>query len=378
MNDSRFTPEMERILDDCLAAVLRDGQSIDDCLAQYPDQATELKPALQAALMIARLKNPQMSASKVDALEARLRQQMQTTPKRTPRVLHFAPLSKAAAMIALVFLFMLAAGGGTVAASADSLPGDPLYGIKRLWEQIVLLLAPLTGELDDLWLQLAETRLAEAEALDQRGELNYQALADLYDAMQQSLLLADETTRPQVERYLDEAETALIAIAPPADSTQLYARLLAQTSGSPVELQVLPAMTPTPSPTIRVLATDTPTQTPMPTDTVRPTTTSTPTITQTPTRRVPPTSTRTTTPTVTPTATATPTITPTFTLTPLPLPQRPTNRPNQLPPTASSGEERGTQDAPVLTPDSTVRYRETQQSAYQTQTAQPPPTDEGP
>lgn len=377
MNDSRTSPELERILDECLAAVLRDGHTIDDCLARYPDHAAQLRPALQAALLTAHLKNPQMPAASVNRLETHLRQQMQATPS-APRVVRFTPLRRAAAMIALVLLFLTAAGGGTVAASADSLPGDPLYGIKRLWEQIVLLLSPLTGERDDLWLHLAQTRLAEAEELARRGDLNHQALADLYDSMQQSLLLADENTRPQVEAYLDEVEAALILIAPPADSLPLYTQLLIQARGGTIESPPQPPITTTPSPTVTLSPseTPTPTQTPAATMTETATPADPPTSTLTPTSRVPATATRTPTPTVTATATLTPTITPTFTLTPLPLPQQPTNRPNELPPTASSDEGRSTQPAPTLTPDATVRFRETQRSAYETQTAQPPPTDE--
>jgi hypothetical protein len=81
---------------------------------------------------------------------------------------------------------------------------------------------------------------------------------------------------------------------------------------------VIPASTPTPTPTVTPTNTETPTPTVTPTNTETPTPTVTPTNTETPTPTVTPTNTETPTPTVTPTntETPTPTVTPTNTETP--------------------------------------------------------------
>ncbi|MGC8839636.1 MAG: DUF5667 domain-containing protein, partial [Anaerolineae bacterium] len=79
-------------------------------------------------------------------------------------------------MVALVVVVLLAGlVGGTVYASAGALPGDPLYPIKRMQEQIQWTLAP--GEEARVRLQegLAERRREEArQVLEQRRRARWQ------------------------------------------------------------------------------------------------------------------------------------------------------------------------------------------------------------
>ncbi len=382
MNETPHSPEFEAILDECLDALLRGTVTLDECLEHYPDYATDLKPLLQTGLLTSRLKSPEMPAARIDALEDRLRGQMPNLRSAQSRVVQgqFSSLAKLVAMIAVVLFFALGAGGSVVAASSNSLPGDPLYGLKRLWEQIVLLLVPLTGELDDLWLRLAQTRLYEAEQLAARGELTDAALVDLYESMVQSIALADEQTLPQVEAYLDEVEQTLITIAPSPETMTQYLQVLALSSGttpqvhtepSDQELQGVP-------PTLDqfgLTATLTPVLTDTPAATLTPT--FTPSVTSTSTPRVPPTATRTPTQTLTVTPTFTPSITPSATWTPLPLPTLNTGGDTQPTRDPSSGGVQPTSTRILPTVDATIRYRETEQSVFMTQTAQPPPTATG-
>ena len=388
MNEPHANPELEFILDACLVDILRGEQTITGCLEQYPHYAEELKPALEVAVLTARLKSPEMPSASVDALEQRLLQQAQTQyPARVIRP-QFRQWSKLAAMIGITLLCLLGAGGGTVAASANTVPGDTLYGIKRLWESIILLLTPLTGQLDDLWLRLAETRLYEAEQLALRGELSDEALIELYYAMSQSILLADAETTPQVVLYLGQARTQLAAIAAPAEISGIYNQVvnLTEARRDPAgKLQPPPAAleTSVPTPTATLSPTATQTLMPSPTATAMPSVTPQPSATQpaaealTPSPRVPATATRTPTLTVSPTATFTPSMTPTQTWTPLPLPVLPTLEPNDSGSGANPGNgspgaqptaSGGTDD------EGAIRFRETQQSVFLTQTAQPPPT----
>lgn len=362
MNDDAF----ENILDECLDAVLSGERTIADCMALYPDHADELKSALQIALLTTRLKKPEMDADRIDALEARLRGQ---SPARRREVVRpdFRPLARVAAMIAIVFLCALGAGGTTVAASANSLPGDTLYGVKRWWESIILALSAIFDQVDDMWLHLAQVRLEEAEALAVRGIFYREILVDLYHATTQAMTLTDEETAPRVVAFLSSAQTRLENLPTTAATEPVRADLLMlviqdaddDARFSPA-LIIPPSATPTPTETSTSEATVTlvPSSTP----------TLTPTITSTPTSRVPSTATRTPSPTVTPTATLTPTLTPTSTWTPLPLPVLPT----------SSDESRPTDEPevrPSATPiqptsNATVRYRDTQAAVYATQTAQ--------
>ncbi len=97
------------------------------------------------------------------------------------------------ALVAAAILLLLA--GGTTKAAADSLPGDPLYGVKRVAEQVQLAFA-----LDDttrlrLLAEHADYRLAElAEAVStHRG--NAPVAEDEYAAAVQTLTAAVDALR---------------------------------------------------------------------------------------------------------------------------------------------------------------------------------------
>ena len=51
MSETDRTPQLDTLIDQCLDAVLSGERSIDDCLADYPDYAEDLRPALQIALL---------------------------------------------------------------------------------------------------------------------------------------------------------------------------------------------------------------------------------------------------------------------------------------------------------------------------------------
>ncbi len=386
-----YSPKFESILDECLDDVLRGTRTIEQCLELYPDYAADLKPALQIGILTSRLKSPEMSAASIDKLENRLREKMAMNAK--PKIVRgrFAPFAKLAAMIAIVFLVALGSGAGAVAASSNAVPGDWLYGLKRLWEAIILALTPLTGQVDDLWLQMADRRLDEVEELAQRGQLNETALFDLYMAMSQAIALADTETKPNLMAYLTQAQVALISIQPPDQEKALFTDVMLLTAPtiredgsleapptSPPSRSITPTPTLTMTPTMTATATAIENQAILPTFTA--TSTETLTATNTPTPRVPATATRTPSPTntpVRPTATHTPSPTPTATWTPLPLPTLPGSTPIRQPtvPPSSGGESQ-----PTNTPDlqSTVRVRETEMSVYLTQTAGPEPTEASP
>jgi hypothetical protein len=382
---SEYTPEFEAILDECLRDVLRGARTIEQCLERYPEYAADLKPALQIGLLTSRLKSPEMPSISVDRLENRLRERMTSNAKPKIVRLRFAPFAKLAAMIAIVFFVALGSGAGAVAASSNAVPGDWLYGLKRLWEAIVLALTPLTGQVDDLWLHMADRRLDEVEELSQRGQLTDSALLELYMAMAQAITLADAETEPELMVYLSEAQATLVRIQPPLQDEALYRdimRLTAPTIRDDGSLEA-PSVSPpslsfTPTSTLTATAARTATATPTERREMLPTlpvtAMETVTATHTSTPRVPPTATRTPTPTSSPTASITPSPTPTATWTPLPLPTLPGSTPIVWPTARSSS---GGQEQPTNTPDiqATVRLRETEMSVYLTQTAGPMPTE---
>jgi hypothetical protein len=370
--------------------MLRGQKTLEECLQAYSDYASELKPALQIGLLTMRLKSPAMPAESVAALENRLRAQTSPAQARQPqpRNIFRLPLgiSRLAAAIAVIFILALGSGAGLVAASADDLPGDSLYGVKRLWESIVLAFAPITGQPSDLWLHIANTRLDEASALADQGRLTKESLVDLYKATYHvSHYDYRSSDTSAVIAYFSRAYLAFTnRIKPPQGAEALYQDVVDAVAPSRVQNGVvtpltselppslpggIPVSIPSPTPTNTFVPTDTPSPTLTLTETPTVTPSLTPTLT--PTSRIPATATRT--PTLTPSPTYTPTYTPSATLTwtPLPLPQFPPVSTAQPP--APTGVVPPTVPVILPTMDATERVRATQQSVYLTQTAGPPP-----
>jgi hypothetical protein len=379
VNDSEH---INAIVEECLEALLSAESSLDEILARYPDHEAALRPALQIALLTRRLKKPVLEDARVDALEMRLRGQMLVQSRRTSI---FAPYRKLAAMIAIVFLLALGTGGGAVAASASSVPGDFLYPLKRFWEAIILALSSLNDSQDDVWLQLAGTRLDEAETLAESGTGDSTILIDVYEATAQALLKADEETTPRLIVYLKDSEARLRDLPLDSRSELLRADLLALVHPAPdgdyrKPDSVLPPSlsqpmtTATPSPTATPTSSPTLSATPSATMTATPTLTMTPSLS--PTSRVSATATDTVSPTRTPTLTQTPSATPTKTWTPLPLPGELLTEDVQN--NNGGGEVIRLTNTPVPTLNltATIRYRATQAAIFATQTAQPPPETE--
>lgn len=359
-------PEFYTILDESLVQVLSGQQSIAECVANHPQYADTLETELSLALMTSRLQSPQLSNEKVDSLDTKLRQKMAmmnqqtlhiSQPKSTQsspkKIIPFNPrpfLSRTAAILLLVFIVALGSGGGVVIASSDTVPGDTLYPVKRLWETIVLVIASVTGQLDDAWLDITEARLNEAEKLAKQGELDQDAMQDLYTAFEHAI----ENSSTNNDRLINVASRITVAFQQEtlwqnADTvvnqqivnmSVMVHRNYAESqsdeglssdntqSENRVESTSELVMTETPSPAVTANILDT--ENTLATMTLLPTQTFTTTATST--SRIPATPTRTSTPTVTSTFTPTTTFTPTVTATDFP-----TSTPLPIVPTASEG-----------------------------------------
>lgn len=365
-DDSGHTPELHDILDHYLDALQR-GATVAGCLADCHARygaaaAAELRPALEAAALTARLRQPALPAASVDALDMRLRGAL-VARRRAPAL---GGLGRLAAIVALAMLALIGTGGGAVAASDSAVPGEALYPVKRLWEEIVLALSPLTGERDTIWLWIAQRRLWEAEALAARDQLTPAALTSLLAAMERTIALTAPQHQPELRAYLDDVRAALAPLTPPPGAESVYEQVL-RGAAPPAVPPPVPAVTHTPAALV----------TPTATLTASPSLTAAPTLTLTPTSRVPATATRTPippSPTLTrvpPSPTPAPSATPTLTWTPLPLPASPVFVPPTAPPAASPPPPA----PPTSTPEplATERWRETQAAVYLTQTAQAQP-----
>lgn len=384
--------QLEAILAECLDAVLSGQETVSGCLERFPAAAAELKPLLLAGILSARLRSPEMAAEQVDTLEARLRAQMAAQPSRRRSVILLPGLQmavgRAAAIAIITFMVVFGGSAGLVGASANTVPGDTLYTVKRFWEEIILVLTTLAGSLNELWLHFAQVRLEEVATISQQGRMTPAALTDLYTATVNAAQSAQPGDQAKVTAFMERARVTLAPLARPAEVEMLFQDVLAlmtpvfdDQNRLQVPLSPLPPSfgqatlpDPTPTPTLTPVIPDTATFTPQATATLTASVTPTPTVTATWTPRFPATATTTATWTPSPTWTLTPTLTPTATWTPLPLPQVPTSDGSPVVlPTAGQTRPRAT-STPAATLDVTARIRETQRAVYLTQTAGPQTT----
>lgn len=154
------------VLELCLQE-LENGAEIETILARYPELSAELRPLLAASVEARKLAVPAPSDEVVRRNRAKLlqhaaqaREQLQTTQKKS-----FAfQRSWATAFLGLSMLLLFSAWN-VVSASAQSIPGDGLYPVKRWWEQVRLTSTFNSTQRDRLASAIEAERLAEIEQL---------------------------------------------------------------------------------------------------------------------------------------------------------------------------------------------------------------------
>jgi hypothetical protein len=161
--------EFDNILDECLQRLLVGGETIEQCLERYPEQASQLKPLLETALAVKETSAVQPRAE----FKARARYQFRSAlqeaaaPKRRP---FFGWLPRWATVLTAVLVLLLA-GGGTVFAAAGSMPGSPLYPVKLATEQVQLTLTPSQLGKANLCAEFADRRVDEIIYMADRGDV---------------------------------------------------------------------------------------------------------------------------------------------------------------------------------------------------------------
>jgi hypothetical protein len=314
MSDSGF----DAILDACLSR-LAVGDSVDACLERYPQQADQLKPLLEAAVALRALPVPEPGGAAVEAgrqrmLAAYRRRKLapvdaaSSISSLTTRIrdfflpidrLHTAHIFRLA--VALVLLVLLVGTNLAVVASAGTIPGDPLYPVKRSWEEARLTFAVRAQSRIKLQDEFLQRRQVEVSEMRQRGR---QGIFEVDGALQSAGedrwsvdgLLFEVTPQTRVEGVLKAGVAASIRMQMREDGTLVA--LIVRVRAAPLVIEPDPRRTPDLSATgvgdrlETTVASSTPdrarqtqvgtpvpppTQTPEPTPTARPTRTPEPT-----------------------------------------------------------------------------------------------------
>ncbi|HAL61140.1 MAG TPA: hypothetical protein DCP08_01875 [Chloroflexi bacterium] len=185
----------ESLLDESLER-LRKGEKLEPSAEEG-----ELEPLLELASRIQEISTPPTEAF-VGDLEKRLVEKARALQRARRRSLWdryltpiFSPVrARRWAAVLTVILALVLASAGTAMAAQGSIPGDPLYPVKRVTERLRLLVVRDLSGKTHLRLEFTRRRTEEIEALDERGE-----------EVEESILveLATET-----EETLEEIEVA--------------------------------------------------------------------------------------------------------------------------------------------------------------------------
>lgn len=193
----------EDILDICLDRITLKGDSVEQCLGSYPEQAAELEPLLRAAVSVIEASSikPRPEFEKaakyrlLSALEAKER-------KRAERRVPFWGWQRRWALALVVILALLLIGGGTITASADSLPGDTLYPLKTTTEKVQGFFTFGDEAKASFYIKLAQRRLDELELLTERKRGIPESLLNVMHAETDGAIEILDRNRPAKEELV--------------------------------------------------------------------------------------------------------------------------------------------------------------------------------
>ena len=164
----RKDSEFSNVLEECLERLLRNDETVEQCLERHPERRTELDPLLRTALDVRKASAVQPSAE----FKARARYQFhlalaELKPVRRLWGWEWRPRWLTAAAIILV---MLLAGSGMGVATYHSMPGELLHPMRLTAEEIWLARTPPGIARAEIHAELATRRVAEIVYLAERED----------------------------------------------------------------------------------------------------------------------------------------------------------------------------------------------------------------
>ncbi|OGO20975.1 MAG: hypothetical protein A2144_08870 [Chloroflexi bacterium RBG_16_50_9] len=236
--------EFNGILDECLERVLIRHETLEQCLKDYPELAADLEPLLRIALVAKK-------ASEIappDEFREKARHQFQAAirdmqSKKTRSFFNWQPRWATAVIVVLILLL---AGSGTVAASSNSLPDEPLYTVKLATEAVQLALTLSPAGKAELYVKLADQRVAEIVSMAEKGRV--EQLEETSERLDQHLLAVANLAGPGRGLQAFEASSEMTAAGEDTTRAQIKEEPAKVLAPAPAPA---PAME-TPAPTILV------------------------------------------------------------------------------------------------------------------------------
>jgi len=164
--------EFNDILDECLDRLMFKGDTVELCLADYPQYADELRPLLETSLVTSQISSLEpdqefKAKARIELFEV-LRQ---AEEKRSRSFFRFGWQPHWAGVVAVIVV-LLAATGGTAAASIRSMPDDFLYPVKRATEQVQLAFTFTNLGKAEAYARMANRRVEEIIYMANENDIN--------------------------------------------------------------------------------------------------------------------------------------------------------------------------------------------------------------
>ena len=163
---------LEDILDESLDRIA-DGETVEDCVAAYPEHAQALLPLLEAALALRQevASAPFRPAAKARSLQRLLSSVEDRQPSRRRWFTVMPPISRPVGVALASLVVVLVAAGWTTSAASNTVPGDPLYWVKGVKESAMLKIPRSDVAQAQVHADLARTRVQEMRRLVASGRV---------------------------------------------------------------------------------------------------------------------------------------------------------------------------------------------------------------
>ena len=161
--------EFDNILEECLERILARGETVEQCLASYPEQAAELELLLRTVEVTKKASAINPPSEFRERARYQFRAALQEMEQKRERRGFFGWQPRWATVMITV-LVLLVASSGTVAAASNSMPDEPLYQVKLATEAVRLKLTPSVLGKAELYASLADKRIAEIVSMAEKGK----------------------------------------------------------------------------------------------------------------------------------------------------------------------------------------------------------------
>ncbi len=168
MQNKNHNEKLNNVFDDCLERLLH-GESVQACLRDYPDFASELEPLLRTAVAVQRTTN---QIKPREEFRARARYEFRSAiagaskPKSRP---FWSCLPRWATVLSII-LAVFVVGSGTVMAASGSMPDSPLYPVKLVTEQVMVSLPASSEKKAELYADYTDRRISEIIYMADKGK----------------------------------------------------------------------------------------------------------------------------------------------------------------------------------------------------------------